>query len=159
MACQGDARGAFRHALAVHRCGVEVIDAMFEGVVDLLVDHLLVDGGVGVVAEGAAALYGETHHAVAKERHLVVRVGVGAVGHLALAVDDVFGDGRTVAVRRAGRKHHRRGDGRTAHMFQEFSSIHCVCCFFCRAVVPRQPLTFFFVRLPRCDSPTTNYPI
>ena len=58
MPCQGDARSAFRHALAIGRGGVEVVHAMIESVINLLVDQLLVDGGIGVIAQGAAFLDG-----------------------------------------------------------------------------------------------------
>jgi len=65
MPRKGDARRAFRKAFAIGRRCVKVVDAVFEGIVHLLVDHLLVDASIGVVAEGAAAFHRQAHHAVA----------------------------------------------------------------------------------------------
>ena len=42
MAAQGDARAAFRLSLTIDGAGVEVVHAVFDGIVHLTIDHLLV---------------------------------------------------------------------------------------------------------------------
>ena len=56
---------------------------MLDGVINLLIDHLLVDLGVIVTAKGLAVGGGQAHHAISQDRHLLVRLGVLAVGHFA----------------------------------------------------------------------------
>ena len=43
VAAEGDTRTAFRESAAVGRAGVEVVHAVFDGVVNLPIDHLLVE--------------------------------------------------------------------------------------------------------------------
>ena len=92
MSGEGDAGASFRVATGIDRGGVEVVHTMFKGVVDFLVDHLLVDLGVGVVAEGGSVDHRETHHAVAQQRDFVASVWVGAISHLALSINDIDRD-------------------------------------------------------------------
>ena len=56
---------------------------MLDGVIDLLVDHLLVDLGVIVATEGLAVGCGQTHHAVTQDGDFLMGLGVLAIGHLA----------------------------------------------------------------------------
>ena len=77
MALQGYARAALRLALTVDGTRVEVVQPVLQGVVHLAVDHVLVE----LVA--VVHLRRQSHHAVAEQRHLVARLGVRAVGHLA----------------------------------------------------------------------------
>ncbi len=83
---QGDAGGVLAASLAVSRGGVEVVDAVLDGLVNQLVDHLLVDRrgrfAAGSPFRGLVFDDGQAHHAVAQQRHLVAGLGVGAVGHL-----------------------------------------------------------------------------
>ena len=50
---------------------------MFDGIIHLTVDHLLIVGSIVFLT-----LPRESHHAISKERHLIVGVGVDAIGHL-----------------------------------------------------------------------------
>ena len=79
---------------------------MLKGVVNLLVDHLLVDVGIRMVAESAAAFYWKAHHAVAQDGDFVARVGIGAVGHFTLTVEDARQGLGLFVARFAGGKHH-----------------------------------------------------
>ena len=56
---------------------------MLNGVVNLLVDHFLVNLGIVVTAERFAVGGGQTHHAVAQDGNFLVGLGILAIGHLA----------------------------------------------------------------------------
>ena len=86
-------------------------------------------------------------------------VGVGAMGHLALTVNDVFGDdGCFAVVVFAGGKHYRTGHRRCSYMLDKFSSIHDIPVFICVVRLSYHRSRCFVLRLPRCDS-LTHYPI
>ena len=126
MAAEGDACSLFGHAFEIHGGGIEVVDAVGDGIVDHLVDGLLVEFGVGVLAEVAAALDGQTHHAETQERHLLA-VGVGTVGHLVgrhLAGGVALG-GNAVGVVASGSHRGSRHDG-SGEAFEELSSVHYI---------------------------------
>ena len=82
MTTQGDARGFFRLPLQVGGGGVEVIDAVFDGIVHHLVHGFLVDDvfPVGVLDHGPA------HAAEAQEGYLVPAHGILPVDHLLRAL-------------------------------------------------------------------------
>ena len=73
---QGDTRTGFRLALTIDGARVEVVHAMFNGIVYLTVNHLLIE----VVL--VLSLRRQTHHAVAQDRYLVLVIGIRTVGHL-----------------------------------------------------------------------------
>ena len=50
MPAKGNAGSMFRTAFAVHGRGVEKVDAVFKGIVDLTIDHFLVDFAIAVLA-------------------------------------------------------------------------------------------------------------
>ena len=131
---EGDTGRLFRPALHVDGGGVEVVHAVGDGIVDQFVDRLLVYGAAGAVGRGNA---GQPHHAVAEQRYPVVRLGVGAVGHL---VGGDFGRGRVgclLPVFTAG-QYGGRSQSRAAYHFQKVSAIyifvrfvfHCLLVFF-----------------------------
>ena len=76
MAVQGDAGATLGETAGVGGGGVEIVHTVLDGIVHLLVDHLL-------VVFFLAGYLGQTHHAVAQERHFLLGLGVHTVGHLA----------------------------------------------------------------------------
>ena len=124
MAAEGDAGSLLGHAAEVDRGGVEVVDAVGDGVVHQLVDGFLVELGIGVGAEVAAAFDGQAHHAEAQEGDLDA-VGVGAEGHLVgrhFAGGVAFG-GDGIGVVASGGHRGTRHDG-PGETFEELSSVH-----------------------------------
>ena len=83
VAAQGNARGMLTQALAISGRCIEVVHAMLDGIVNLLVDHLLVNLSIIVTAEGFAIGGRQAHHAVTQDGNLLVRLGILAIGHLA----------------------------------------------------------------------------
>ena len=82
---QGLAQGGLALALAVGWRGVEVVHTVLDGIVHLLLHHLLVDdAGATLTLARVRVEGGQAHHAVAQQRHLLARLGIGAVGHFAL---------------------------------------------------------------------------
>ncbi len=124
MTAEGDARGLLRHTLEVDRGGVEVVDTVLDGIVNHLIDEFLIEFGVGMFTQGAAAFDGQSHHAESKEGDLLT-VGVGAHGHLVgghLAGGVALGlDG--IGVVAAGGHRGTRHDG-PGETFEELSSVH-----------------------------------
>ena len=76
VAAQRDTRAAFRLSLTVDGTGVDIVQSVLQGVVNLTVNHLLVELLVII------GLRRQTHHAVAQQRHLLLGLRVHAVGHL-----------------------------------------------------------------------------
>ena len=65
-----------RFTLAIDRGRVEVVDTMLNGIVYLFVDHLL------VVVILVLCLRRQSHHTIAKQGDLLLRLGVDTIGHL-----------------------------------------------------------------------------
>ena len=84
MAVKGNARRLFRLSSTVSGRRVEIVHTMLDGIIHFAVHHLLVDVGIRVVAQVETAFYGQSHHAISQERHLVARVGIDAHSHLIL---------------------------------------------------------------------------
>ena len=73
---KGLAHASFRFAPAVRRGCVEVVDTVVEQILDLFVQHLLVDAGAGVaglypVVRVSAVNRRQAHRAVAEQRHFL----------------------------------------------------------------------------------------
>ena len=77
VSLQGDTRALLRLSLTIDGRRVEVVDAMFDGIVHLTVNHVLVE----VIL--VLCLRRQAHHAVSQQRHLVLIIGIRAIGHLA----------------------------------------------------------------------------
>ena len=73
---QGDTCAALRLTLTIDGRGVEIVQAMLNGIVYLFVDHVLVKLIVIV------GLCRQTHHAIPQNRHFLLGFWVLAVGHL-----------------------------------------------------------------------------
>ena len=77
MAAEGDARTTLRLTLTIHGRRIEIVHAMFDGIVNLLVDHILIE----LIA--IVHLRRQPHHAITQNRHFLLCLGVLAIGHLA----------------------------------------------------------------------------
>ena len=75
MAAEGIAGEHLRLSAHVHRCRVEIVHAMLNGVIHQLV-HLVL-------------IVRQTHHAEAEQRHLLAGAVLYAVGH-AVVDDSIF---------------------------------------------------------------------
>ena len=80
MTAQSDAQGLFGASLAICRRRVEQIHAVGYCIVNQSVDFLLVYFVFGIFAAAFSLNCGETHAAVAQNRHLLT-VRIGTVGH------------------------------------------------------------------------------
>ncbi len=119
MAAQGNARAGFRLALTIDGAGVEVIHAVLDGIVHLFVNHLLVE--VCLIL----SLRRQTHHAIAKDGHLVASLRIGAIGHLAhrrFYLFLVFLNSLALCLRLAARHHSSSGHSPTTHDFEEIAA-------------------------------------
>ena len=118
IALEGNAGAALAEAAAVDRTGIEIIDAVLEGVVYLAVDHLLVEGTCHWIVGSTLRKLGQTHHTVAEEGYDIAGVGVDAGGH---RIPSGPGCRAGLAGREEGRS---RNSGRSAacQIFQEIAA-------------------------------------
>ena len=82
VAAQGDARGTLAQTAAISGRCVKIVHAMLNGIVNLLIDHFLVNLSVIVAAEGFTVGTRQAHHAVAQNRDFLFGLRVHTVGHL-----------------------------------------------------------------------------
>ena len=78
MPCKSDSHGFFRLALEINRGCVEIVDSVCQGVIDQVVDILLVHDALSILI----LLHGEPHATVTEQRDLVSVAGIGAEFHL-----------------------------------------------------------------------------
>ena len=76
MTTEGNTRTVFRLALTIDRGGVDIVQAMLQSIVNLFVDHFLIEL-VRIIH-----LCRQAHHAITQDRHFFLGLGVLAVGHL-----------------------------------------------------------------------------
>ena len=80
MAGECDTGAMLRESTTIGRAGIEVVQPVFNGVVHLIVNHLLVE--VGILTLLGTGKGGQSHHAISQQRHAVASLGIVAEGHL-----------------------------------------------------------------------------
>ena len=121
MAFEGDTRRFFGKALYVDGGRVEIVDPVGDGIIDQLVDGLLVDR----VAVGRRRLQqGPAHAAVAQQRHAVARREAGPEGHPIGRDLTRGGSARRRTFRLTAVKPGRCGGRADTERFEEFPAVY-----------------------------------
>ena len=78
MAAQGNASATLRLSLTIDRRSIEIVQPMFDSIIHLFVDHLLIK----LIA--IIHLRRQAHHAISQQRHFLLSLGIHTICHLAL---------------------------------------------------------------------------